>query len=207
MALSLMSRIQAIEQANVLKDIIVMPTFRFHRLRGNLNDYFAVDVKTSRDKWRILLQPLDANEDVFRPCNIDTIAGSVKIVEIREAVHIMSNYTEYNDKVAFHPGYYIEEILGESGLTPDRFANRLGITPDRLRVLIQGNESLSVDIATNLAKMLDTTVAYWLNLQKAYDEKMAEFLSEKASTGREADIAPGRLQKEDSIVLRRPVTA
>lgn len=84
MALSLMSRIQAIEQANVLKDIIVMPTFRFHRLRGNLNDYFAVDVKTSRDKWRILLQPLDANEDVFRPCNIDTIAGSVKIVEIRE---------------------------------------------------------------------------------------------------------------------------
>lgn len=29
----------------------------------------------------------------------------------------MSNYIEYNDKIAFHPGYYIKEIVEESGLT------------------------------------------------------------------------------------------
>ena len=23
----------------------------------------------------------------------------------------MSNYVEYNDKIAFHPGYYIKEIV------------------------------------------------------------------------------------------------
>ena len=23
----------------------------------------------------------------------------------------MSNYIEYNDKIAFHPGYYIKEII------------------------------------------------------------------------------------------------
>ena len=28
----------------------------------------------------------------------------------------MSNYIEYNDKIAFHPGYYIKEIIEESGL-------------------------------------------------------------------------------------------
>lgn len=30
---------------------------------------------------------------------------------------IMNNYIGYNDTIAFHPGYYIEEIAEESGLT------------------------------------------------------------------------------------------
>ena len=59
MAISLMSRINAIEQATVIKDIIVMPTFRFHQLKGKRKGYFAIDVKTIRDKWRIIVQPLD----------------------------------------------------------------------------------------------------------------------------------------------------
>ena len=36
----------------------------------------------------------------------------------------MSNYIEYNDKIAFHPGYYIIEIIAESGLSQKDFANR-----------------------------------------------------------------------------------
>lgn len=84
MATSLLARINAIEQASVIKDIIMMPTFRFHKLQGNLKKYFAIDVKTSRDKWRIVLQPLDEEENPFDPLNIDEIAMTVKIVEIRE---------------------------------------------------------------------------------------------------------------------------
>ena len=84
LAKHLLARINAIEQADVLKDIIVMPTFRFHNLKGKLDGYFAIDVKTIRDKWRIILQPLDEKENVFDPCNIDEIAAVVKIVEIRE---------------------------------------------------------------------------------------------------------------------------
>ena len=84
LAISLLARINAIEQADVIKDIIVMPTFRFHNLKGKLDGYFAIDVKTIRDKWRIILQPLDEEENVFDPCNIDEIADVVRIVEIRE---------------------------------------------------------------------------------------------------------------------------
>ena len=84
MAMSLMARINAIEKADVIKDIIVMPTFRFHKLQGNLKKYYAIDVKTKRDKWRIILQPLDEDEKEYDPLNIDEIAGIVKIVEIRE---------------------------------------------------------------------------------------------------------------------------
>ena len=84
MAISLMSRINAIEQANVIKDIILMPTFRFHQLKGKRKGYFSIDVKTIRDKWRIILQPLNDDEMIFDPCNIDEIATIVKIVEISE---------------------------------------------------------------------------------------------------------------------------
>lgn len=84
MAVSLLSRINAIAQAGVIKDIIAMPMYCFHNLKGGLEGYFAIDVKTRRDKWRIILQPLDENGMVFDPCHIDKIADIVKVVEIRE---------------------------------------------------------------------------------------------------------------------------
>ncbi len=91
----------------------------------------------------------------------------------------MSNYIEYNDKVAFHPGYYLKEIVDESGLTQEDFAKRLGTTPKNLSILIRGDQSLSIDIAIKLSRMLGTSVTYWLNLQQAFDEKVAEIRSDE----------------------------
>ena len=89
----------------------------------------------------------------------------------------MGNYIEYDDKIAFHPGYYLKEIVDESGLTQEDFAKRLGTTPKNLSILVRGEQSLSIDIATKISRMMGTTVAYWLGLQQAYDEKLAEFIS------------------------------
>ena len=91
----------------------------------------------------------------------------------------MSDYIEYNDQIAFHPGYYIRELVDESGLTQEDFARRLGTTPKNLSILLRGEQSLSLDIAAKLSRMLGTTIAYWLNLQQAYDEKLAEIQSEE----------------------------
>lgn len=59
LSVSLLSRINALQQAEILKDIIVQPTFHFHKLKNksgrNLEGYFAVDVKSRRDQWRIIL--------------------------------------------------------------------------------------------------------------------------------------------------------
>ena len=87
----------------------------------------------------------------------------------------MSNYIEYRDKIAFHPGYYLKEIIDESGLTQEDFAKRLGITPKNLSILVRGEQSMSIDIATKLSGMLGTTCAYWLNLQQAYDDGRRNF--------------------------------
>lgn len=99
----------------------------------------------------------------------------------------MSNYIEYNDRIAFHPGYYIKEIVDESGLTQEDFAKRLNTTPKNLSILIRGEQSLSIDIATKLSRMLGTTITYWLNLQQIYDATVAEFLSEE-ELAREREI-------------------
>lgn len=91
----------------------------------------------------------------------------------------MSNYIEYNDTVAFHPGYYIKEIVEESGLTQEDFAKRLDTTPKNLSLLIRGEQSLSIDIAMKFSRMIGTSVSYWLNLQNAYDALIAEFKSQE----------------------------
>lgn len=91
----------------------------------------------------------------------------------------MSNYIEYNDTIAFHPGYYIKEIVDESGLTQKDFAKRLDTSQKNLSLLLRGEQSLSVYIAIKLSRMLGTSVSYWLNLQNTYDTLIAEFISAK----------------------------
>lgn len=81
----------------------------------------------------------------------------------------MRNYTEHNDKIAFHPGYYLKEIVDESDLTSEDFARRLGTTSEDLKLLINGEQSITVEMAEKLSKMLGTSVNYWLNLQATYD--------------------------------------
>lgn len=49
-----------------------------------MEGYFAIDVKSRREQWRIILEPLDENEEPYNPCKIDEIAESVRIVEIME---------------------------------------------------------------------------------------------------------------------------
>lgn len=90
----------------------------------------------------------------------------------------MSNYIEYNDTIAFHPGYYIKEIVEESGLTQEDFAKRLDTTPKNLSLLVRGEQNLSIDIAMKLSRLIGTSVSYWLNLQNEYDVLVAEFKSE-----------------------------
>lgn len=89
-------------------------------------------------------------------------------------MRIMSNFIEYKDRMAFHPGYYIQELFEESGLTQKDFANRLGTTPKNLNVLMSGEQNLSIDIVVKLATMLGTSEEYWFNLQTAWNEILAE---------------------------------
>ncbi len=88
----------------------------------------------------------------------------------------MSNLIEYKDIVAFHPGYYIADIIEDMGVSQAEFATRMGITAKTLRKLINGQVNIYNDLAKKLSVMMGTSPEVWLNLQNAYDQKLMEIM-------------------------------
>ncbi|HUM84424.1 MAG TPA: HigA family addiction module antitoxin [Lachnospiraceae bacterium] len=93
------------------------------------------------------------------------------------------NKTEYGELSAFHPGYYIAEIIEDMGITQEEFAVRMGTTAKTLSKLVNGQINLSNDLAMKLSIMMGTSVEVWLNLQKNYDRKIIEIEGRKDIDG------------------------
>lgn len=91
----------------------------------------------------------------------------------------MSNMIEYKEIMAFHPGYYVAEIIEDMEISQNEFATRLGTTGKTISKLVNGQTNLSNDLAKKLSVMLGTSVEMWLNLQNTYDQKMIEIECEK----------------------------
>lgn len=91
----------------------------------------------------------------------------------------MSNIMNYKDILAFHPGYYVAEIIEDMGVTQAEFAIRMGTTSKTLSQLVNGQANISNDLAQKLSSMLGTSVEFWLNLQTAFDEKVIEISKQK----------------------------
>ena len=89
----------------------------------------------------------------------------------------MSNkIVEYKDLIAFHPGQYVEELIEDYQMTQKEFAENLGVSPKTISKLVKREESISNEIAQKLEKLTNIAMKTWLNLQNAYDVKMAKFL-------------------------------
>jgi HTH-type transcriptional regulator/antitoxin HigA len=67
----------------------------------------------------------------------------------------MSTCMKCGDKVALHPGYYLKEVMDESGLTQEEFAKRLNIGSDDFTKLLNGEERLSAEMAVKLSHMFE----------------------------------------------------
>jgi addiction module antidote protein HigA len=94
-------------------------------------------------------------------------------------VNMTNKIVEYKDLIAFHPGQYVEELIEDYNLTQKEFAERLGVSEMKLGKLVNGEESISNDIARKLAKVTNISMITWLNLQNAYDVKIAEIVKQK----------------------------
>ena len=100
----------------------------------------------------------------------------------------MNNVTEYKDLVAFHPGYYISDIIEDMEITQAEFATRLGTNTKTLSYLINGQANITNDLAKKLSVMLGTSEEVWLNLQCAYDKKLIE-IQKKKDIDKQTEIA------------------
>ncbi|MEY3214470.1 MAG: hypothetical protein RIT28_4951 [Pseudomonadota bacterium] len=75
---------------------------------------------------------------------------------------------------ASHPGeILLIEFLEPAGITQSELARAMKVPRMRISELVRGERSVSVDTALRLARVLNTTAEFWLNLQSDYDLRLA----------------------------------
>jgi antitoxin HigA-1 len=67
-----------------------------------------------------------------------------------------------------------EEFMKPHGLSQNRLARDLDISPARVHDIVHGKSAITANIALRLAKYFRTTPAFWLALQSDHDLRKAE---------------------------------
>jgi addiction module HigA family antidote len=79
-----------------------------------------------------------------------------------------------NTLLCIHPGEFLRETLEELGLSQAEFARAIGVTPSRISQFLKGARPVTAELALLFGRALEQSPQFWLNLQTAYDLKMAE---------------------------------
>jgi addiction module HigA family antidote len=75
---------------------------------------------------------------------------------------------------AVTPGEMLkEEFLVEYGLSQNRLAKAIGISPNRIAEIVNNRRRITADTALRLGLYFGNSPEFWLNLQTHYDLKMA----------------------------------
>ena len=78
---------------------------------------------------------------------------------------------------AIHPGEILRDELEELGITPTEFARQIAVPPTRISQIIGGRRSITGDTALRLGHWFGNSPEFWLNLQSAYDLRIAAQVS------------------------------
>jgi len=92
---------------------------------------------------------------------------------------------------AIHPGEILADELGEIGVTPTELARQLHVPPNRISQIIAGKRAITGDTALRLGHWFNNSAEFWLNLQSAYDLRVAA-----AAVGVEVAALPVRPETE-----------
>ena len=75
---------------------------------------------------------------------------------------------------AIHPGEILADELTELGVTPTELSRQINVPPNRVTQIIHGRRGITGDTALRLGHWFKTAPEFWLNLQTAYDLRLAE---------------------------------
>ena len=91
---------------------------------------------------------------------------------------------------AIHPGEILADELEELNITPTELARQLSVPANRITQIIQGKRAITGDTALRLGHWFGMSAQFWLNLQSAYDIKVAQSVA-----GDEIKKLPTRLAR------------
>jgi addiction module HigA family antidote len=75
---------------------------------------------------------------------------------------------------AIHPGEILAEELAEVAVAPTELARQLRVPANRITQIVHGKRAITGDTALRLGHWFGTSAQFWLNLQSAYDIRVAE---------------------------------
>ena len=75
---------------------------------------------------------------------------------------------------AIHPGEILADELIELGVTPTELSRQINVPANRLSQIIHGHRGITGDTALRLGHWFRTSAQFWLNLQSAYEIRVAE---------------------------------
>jgi antitoxin HigA-1 len=79
-----------------------------------------------------------------------------------------------------HPGEILrEDFLKPAGLTANALARALKVPAPRINEVVRKRRGISADTAPRLARYFGGDARSWLNLQTAYDLRIAEIANSK----------------------------
>lgn len=77
-------------------------------------------------------------------------------------------------RTPIHPGEILEDELVELGMSAAELARALYVPPNRVSQIIAGKRAITADTALRLGRWFGTGPQLWLNLQQAYELRLAE---------------------------------
>jgi addiction module HigA family antidote len=73
-----------------------------------------------------------------------------------------------------HPGEFLTEALEQLGISQASFSRTIGVAPMRISHIVNGMRPVTAELALLFGHAFGQTPLYWLNLQAAYDLRLAE---------------------------------
>ena len=81
----------------------------------------------------------------------------------------------------------LEEFMQPFGLSQNKLANSLKVTPRRINEIVNKKRAITADTALRLSKFFGNSAEFWMNLQNRYELDVArDKLSEKIN----AEVEP-----------------
>jgi antitoxin HigA-1 len=163
-------RLEVLNAPRTLADLAGLPSNRLEALRGDRAGQYSIRIN----------QHGGSVSNGRNPQRAPQTSRSSTITDRSETM----------PRPAIHPGEILADELNELHISPTELSRQLSVPPNRISQIIQGKRAITGDTALRLGHWFQTSPQFWLNLQSAYDLRVAS-----EEVGREVAALPTKSAK------------
>ena len=78
----------------------------------------------------------------------------------------------FSPDYSIHPGEILAETLQVRSISSAEFALRCGISEEQVCQIVNGRESISLEVATTFERVLGIRASLWMNLESAWSRRL-----------------------------------